>query len=476
MTSSSPTILWLRRDLRLADHPGWLAALDAGGPVLPVFILDPVQERALGAAPRWRLGESLRSLSAALEAQGSRLVLRRGDALDVLRDLARETGARRVVWSRLYDPEAIARDTAIKTSLTEDGLTVTSVNAALLFEPWTVATKAGGSYGVYTPFWRAVSPRDVDGVLPAPGTLAPPEQWPRSDDLRTWAMGAAMNRGAAVVAPHAVVGEDAARDRLAAFLETHVQTYKADRDKPALPATSGLSENLAVGEISPRQIWHAARGLGARGGAPEAQIEHFLKEVVWREFAYHLIFHTPHITTRCWREEWESFGWRPDNEDAERWRRGMTGIRMIDAAMRQLYVTGTMHNRGRMLVASFLTKHLLTDWRVGAEWFRECLIDWDPASNAMGWQWTAGCGPDAAPYFRVFNPLLQAEKFDPDSTYQTRFIAEGARRPHSDALAFFDAVPRSWGLNHGQAYPAPVVDLAKGRALALEAYKNRAAA
>ena len=463
------TILWLRRDLRLSDNPAWVKALEGGGAVVPVFILDPLIEQSYGAAPKWRLEASLASLSKDLQAQGSRLILRRGDAQAVLDDLVAETGARRVVWSRLYDSRSIERDTAIKSRLTGQGLSVDSVNASLLFEPWTVATQTGGFFKVYTPFWKAVRDRELPGPLTASSQLAPPENWPGSDRLSDWGLGSAMRRGADVVARHTVVGEAAARTRLHDFIENAIDRYKSERDFPMKFAVSGLSENLSFGEISPRTIWHAGlRAMSERGH--QAQAEHFLKELAWREFAYHLLYHTPEIETKNWREEWNSFPWREDNDDAERWRRGMTGIEMVDAAMREMYVTGTMHNRTRMLVASFLTKHLMTDWRVGEAWFRDCLIDWDPAANALGWQWTAGSGPDAAPYFRVYNPNLQAEKFDPDGAYRHRFLAEGRQSPHEDALAYFDAVPLSWVMRPDQAYPNPVIGLAEGRTRALEAY------
>ena len=467
----APSIFWLRRDLRLSDHPGWAEALAGPGPVVPLFILDPVVEESYGAAPLWRLGESLRALAADLQERGSRLVLRRGRALDVLRDLAGETGARRVVWSRLYDPRSIDRDRKVKAELGEDGVEAVSVNASLLFEPWTVETGQGGPYKVYTPFWKAVRGRDPGTPLAAPGDLKAPDDWPESDRLEDWALGRAMDRGAEIVARHARVGEAAARGRLGAFIANSIGRYRDERDRPDRAATSGLSENLAHGEISARQVWASAREALDRAGGmgPET----FLKELVWREFAYHLIYHTPHIESRNWREDWDSFPWRRDNADAERWRRGMTGIEMVDAAMREMWVTGTMHNRARMLVASYLTKHLMTDWRVGADWFRECLIDWDPASNAMGWQWVAGSGPDAAPFFRIFNPDTQAGKFDPDGAYRDRFLAEGRARPGADALAFFEAVPRSWGLAPDQPYPDPVIGLAEGRSRALAAYKDR---
>jgi deoxyribodipyrimidine photo-lyase len=281
-----------------------------------------------------------------------------------------------------------------------------------------------------------------------------------------------MNRGAAVVRPHLAVGETAAADRLSAFLGTGIARYAARRDLPGVDGTSRLSANLATGEMSVRTAWAAGMTARAEGAAGA---ETFLKELVWREFAYHLMHHTPHITDRNWKPEWDAFPWNTDpaHPHVIAWMRGRTGIRFVDAGMREMYVTGTMHNRARMIVASYLTKHLMTHWRIGADWFADCLVDWDPASNAMGWQWAAGSGPDAAPYFRVFNPVSQREKFDPDRAYVDRWIAEGRRAPGADALAWFDAIPRSWGLSPGDPYPAPVVDTEAGRKRALDAYAAR---
>ncbi|MGG7568259.1 cryptochrome/photolyase family protein [Rhodovulum sp. DZ06] len=463
---TTPTLLWLRRDLRLDDHPALYAALGRRGPVIPVFILDPETE-ALGAAHRWRLAESLDSLGKALEGLGSRLVLRRGDALETLRALAQETGATGVRWSRLYDRAARARDEKVKAALKEDGLDVRSCNGSLIFEPWEVETQAGGFYKVYSPFARAARALEIPEPLSPVGAIPAPDEWPASDALSDWALGADMRRGAAVLARHAAVGEEAARDRLDAFLEDKAEAYKAERDRLDLDACSGLSENLAYGEISPRRIWQATRDRGPDGKGSE----HFLSEVLWREFAYHLVHHTPRIETGNWREEWDAFPWRDDNADAEAWRRGMTGVDLVDAAMREVYVTGRMHNRARMLVASYLTKHLMTHWRVGEAWFRDVLTDWDPASNAMGWQWTAGSGPDAAPFFRIFNPDGQAEKFDAEARYRDHWLkGKGAEE-------FYAAIPKSWGIDAQTRRPAePIMPLKPGRERALEAYEALKAA
>jgi deoxyribodipyrimidine photo-lyase len=466
--TDGPLILWFRRDLRLADHPMLSAAVATGRPVIPLFILDSETE-AVGAAAKWRLGLSLADFAARLQVLGSRLTLRRGPALDVLRAVIAETGAAGVHWSRLYDPAAIARDTAVKAAL-KGVVDAVSHPGHLLHEPHTVETGTGGFYRVYTPYWRSVKDRDVAAPLAAPTALRAPGVWPATDALADWQFGAAMRRGAAIVAPYQRVGEAAALDRMHWFLGGPVDDYDNGRNMCAVAGTSGLSQNLALGEIGPRTIWHAGmRALheGKRGA------ETFLKEIVWREFSYHLIFHTPHIASGNWKPEWDSFPWRGENPDADRWKMGMTGEPFVDAAMREMYVTGTMHNRGRMIVASYLTKHLLTDWRVGLHWFADCLTDWDPAANAMGWQWAAGSGPDAAPYFRIFNPATQAEKFDPGAAYRKRWTAELSRNPGPDALAYFAAVPRKWALDPAKPYPMPLIDLAEGRARALNAYGQR---
>lgn len=467
--TSAPLIVWIRRDLRLADHAA-LSFAASRGPVIPVFIHDELTED-IGAAAQWRFGAGLAQYARTLGDHGSRLILRRGRAVDVLRALLAETGASGVVWQRAYDPASVTRDTAVKSMLHGAGLIGKSFAGHLLFEPWSVETKTGGFYRVYTPFWRAVAQRSPEPLLPIPALTAP-AQWPASDTLDDWRMGQALDRGAVVLARHACVGEAAALDRLDRFVQEAMHGYKTERNAPAKPATSRLSENLTYGEISPARAW-AAGQAGMSTGVAGA--EHFCKELVWRDFAYHLMWHTPEILTRNWRPEWDGFSWSEDADDPAllRWQQGRTGYPFVDAALREMYVTGTMHNRGRMIVGSFLTKHLLLHWRFGRDWFANCLTDWDPASNAMGWQWTAGCGPDAAPYFRIFNPTSQLDKFDPGHAYPARWIAEGTLTPHADGLSFFDAVPRSWGLSQNMPYPSPLIELAEGRARALEAYANR---
>lgn len=466
MTEQSPILIWIRRDLRLSDHPALSAA--QGRQVIPVIIRDPLME-ALGAAPKWRLGQGIDHFCQRVQAQGGRVVLRSGDPSQLLLELARETGAGQVHWMRAYDPESVARDTRVKSTLQEAGITARSFAGHILFEPWEVENKQGAFYRVYSPFWKAVRGRDVPAPLPVP-KLRWPEAWPVSEALTDWHMGRAMNRGAAVMAQHMRLGEEAAQARLADFCDRRIAGYKADRDMVALDATSGLSENLTVGEISPAQCWHA--GMAAMQGG-KAGAEHFLKELVWREFAYHLMWHSPHILHENWRPEWADFPWFQEQGDLwQRWSQGRTGIALVDAGLREMYVSGQMHNRVRMIVASYLTKHLMLHWRMGQAWFQDCLTDWDPASNAMGWQWVAGSGPDAAPYFRIFNPDTQADKFDPDGLYRKRWLAEGQRAPTATALSYFDAVPRSWGLSPDHLYPNPIVSLQDGRQRALAAYET----
>ena len=455
-----PILVWFRRDFRLADNAALTEAVKTGRPVIPVFILDPLVE-TMGAAPKWRLAEAIQRFSATLTDMGSKLILRKGAALDVLTELLSETGADTVYWERQYEPKSVARDTEIKSTLTCYGHKVESFGGFLLFEPWTVETRQGNPYSVYTPFWRAVRDREVRAPFAPPRALPRPGAWPRSDDLGQWQMGAAMFRGASVAANHAGIGEEVALRRLHDFCDRLIDSYKDDRNRPDIAATSRLSENLTYGEISPRTVWWAGRAA-VETGADGA--EHFLKELVWREFAWHLHWHSPTLPTDNWREKWNAFPWRQDNDLAEAWRRGETGVELVDAGMREMYATGTMHNRVRMIVASYLTKHLLTDWRVGRAWFEDTLIDWDPASNAMGWQWVAGCGPDAAPYFRIFNPDTQAETFDASRSYRSLYLDQGMK----GARDFLNAIPKSWNVKRPSS---PIVALKDGRARALAAYE-----
>ncbi|MEP2530436.1 deoxyribodipyrimidine photo-lyase [Shimia sp.] len=468
MSYSATTIVWLRRDFRLSDNAA-LTAAAARGAVIPVFILDP-QVGALGAAPQMRLDQALSAFQETLKSLGMRLILRRGQAEQVLPKLVQETGADAVFWNRRYDAPSVACDTNLKADLGTRGVKAKSFAGTLLFEPWTVATGQGGPYRVYTPFWKAVRDRVVSQPLARPSLVAP-SAWPQSETSADWDLSRRMQGGARVVAQYMQAGEDAAMNKLTTFIDERVAAYRDKRDFMGSAATSELSDALSLGEISPAQCWHA--GWRAKeSGAPGA--EHFLKELTWREFAWHLMWHFPSLDTQTWRPEWARFSWIENPEDVNylRWCQGRTGVTLVDAAMRELYVTGKMHNRARMIAASYLTKHLGVHWRLGRRWFEECLIDWDAASNAMGWQWVAGCGPDASPYFRIFNPDTQAAKFDPDEAYRKRWLAEPYNVPSSTALEFFAAAPNHWNLKPDAPYGPPIVGLKEGRQQALSAYET----
>jgi deoxyribodipyrimidine photo-lyase len=469
MNSDRPIIYLFRRDLRLGDHVGLSEVSGLGRPVIPVFILDEIFQN-YGAAPKWRLGLALASFSETLEKISSKLTLRLGQSLSVINEIIKETGANEVHWTRAYDPAAISRDKIIKTELELKGLKVKSHEGHLLFEPWRVKTKIGGFYKIYTPYWNSVRDRYISPELPKVEKLQPPKLWPISDELLSWGLSFKMNRGADVVFKHTCVGEDKARDRLQEFISDRVMLYKSSRDFPSKNGTSGLAENLTYGEISIRSCWLAAHESFLKG---QEEAEVYLKELVWREFSYHLAYYTPHMLDQNWRDGWNKFPWTNSSESSDAWCRGKTGVQLVDAAMREMYVTGTMHNRGRMIVASYLTKNLMTHWKVGADWFSECLIDWDPAANAMGWQWAAGSGPDASPYFRIFNPDTQAEKFDKNLDYRIKFLAEVYSDGGQEGIDYFRAIPRGWNSSIKNPYPEPFISLADGRAHALRAYSNK---
>jgi deoxyribodipyrimidine photo-lyase len=464
---SGPAIVWLRRDLRLADNPALRAALDAGFAPQLVYIDDPAGEGSwpLGAASRAWLRRSLASLGAQIEALGGRLLLRSGDSLQVLRRLVKETGAVAVYWNRRYEPAVIARDQTLKQSLRGDGIEARSFNAALLREPWTIATQQGGPYKVFTPYWRRLQ-AELDALsapCAAPDALPPCSLDSEPLDALIPAPVPRWDRG---FWEHHQVGEQAAQRRLQDFLR-EIDGYPEGRDRPDLDATSRLSPHLAFGEISPRQILHVLRENQPGG---EAARQSFARELGWREFSYHLMFHFPDSTDADLTASMRGFDWVeavPDRLEA--WQRGRTGIPIVDAGMRELWTTGTMHNRVRMIVASLLTKNLRYHWLNGARWFWDTLVDADLANNTQGWQWNAGTGADAAPYFRIFNPVAQGERFDPDGAYVRRWVPELQAMP-------LRHLQQPWTrpelLARCGDYPAePIVDLKTSRESALAAYK-----
>lgn len=474
MTQSRPLIVWFRQDLRIADNPALAAAVGSGHPVVPVYILDdetPGAWRAGGAA-RWWLHHSLRVLSQKLAELGAPLILRRGRADDVIDALIGETGAAGVYWNRCYEPYAVKRDADIKASLRARDLVAESFNGSLLFEPWEVKTKAGGFYKVYTRFWQAVRAMpDPRPPLPAPTDIEVPGQIPHSDNIEDWALTPSKPDWAGGFRDRWTPGEDAAQDRLQAFLDDAVAAYKGGRDFPSQPITSNLSAYLHIGDIGPRQIWAETVTRVGWGADTEA----FLKEVVWREFAYHVAFHLPDLPTTPMNPRFGAFPWVDDPDALRAWQLGRTGYPMVDAGMRELWQTGHMHNRVRMIVGSFLVKHLLLSWQAGEAWFWDTLVDADLAANAFNWQWIAGCGADAAPYFRIFNPMTQAEKFDPDGTYIRTYVPEIAALPDKYLAAPWEAptdVLKAAGVTLGETYPHPIIAHKAGRERALAAFQS----
>ncbi|KAF2415564.1 deoxyribodipyrimidine photo-lyase [Microbacterium sp. B35-30] len=441
-----PSVVWFRDDLRLADNPALRAALDRGEPVIALYVLDEESPgiRPLGGAARWWLHHSLASLGERLRERGGTLVLRRGPADRVVRETVTDTAAGAVFWNRRYGGPEREVDAGLKSALRDDRVEVSSFAGSLLFEPWTVRTGAGTPFSVFTPFWRAClalpAPR---APLPEPREVGGPLRGPASESLDEWALLPTRPDWASGLREAWEPGEPAAHRRLHEFLHDDLAQYDRARDELSAGATSLLSPRLRWGELSPHTVWHETVAAGAGG--------RFLSELGWREFAWHVLFHHPDLATQNLRREFDAFPWprlKPTHLDA--WQRGRTGVALVDAGMRELWHTGYMHNRVRMVAASFLVKNLLIDWRRGEEWFWDTLVDADDASNPFNWQWVAGSGVDAAPYFRIFNPQLQAKKFDADGHYV-----------------------REWAPEHlGEQPPEPIVDLGETRMAALDAYEH----
>jgi deoxyribodipyrimidine photo-lyase len=472
---SRVTLVWFRQDLRVADNPALAAASKLGGAIVPVFIHAPGEEAAWapGGASNWWLHQSLAALDGTLRELGSRLVIRRGSTLANLQALIKETGAQTVFWNRRYEPAITARDTQIKATLRAAGLEVESFNGALLHEPWTIQNQSGKPFQVFTPFWKnCLTKTDPPEPLVAPRHLIIPEYWPKSLPLAELELEPKLKWAEGMRAAWQP-GETSAAVQLKRFLANAFADYTDKRNRPDLRGTSRLSPHLHFGEISPRQIWHGLRRYAEAKGITTWRSSQFLAEVGWREFAHHLLHHFPQTPTEPLREDFKRFPWRKDADFLQAWQQGLTGYPIVDAGMRELWATGWMHNRVRMIVASFLVKDLLLSWRDGAAWFWDTLVDADLAQNTLGWQWTAGCGADAAPYFRVFNPLSQGEKFDPRGDYVRKWCPELARLPeawlHQPDKAPPEILARA-GVELGLNYPEPVVNHAIVREVALEAF------
>lgn len=476
--SSAPVIMWFRNDLRLGDNKALAAAVASGAPVIPLYILDdetPGPWR-MGGASRWWLHQSLTSLQAALVKRASRLLIRRGEAQALLSGIVRETGASAIYFSRAYEPYNVALEQRLKEAFDSQGVALKRFGGALLMEPDSIRTKSGDVYKVYTPFWRALS-ADLQVPAPkaAPAKIPPPSTWPAGEPLESWGLIPRKPDWAGGFRKAWVPGEAGALKRLDMFLQTALAGYAGTRNRPDIAGTSRLSPHLHFGEITPAFCWYRAAQVAAGLRGADKGHETFLKELVWREFSYSLLYHWPDLPSAPFRPEFSRFPWKADRIALKAWQKGMTGFPIVDAGMRELWETGWMHNRVRMIVASFLIKDLLIPWQEGEAWFWDTLVDADLASNAASWQWVAGSGADAAPYFRIFNPITQGEKFDPEGAYVRRYVPEIAKLPdeyiHAPWTAPEQLLEKS-GVKLGLTYPWPMIDHAKARDRALAAYES----
>ncbi len=468
------TVVWFRQDLRLADNPALLQAAHQGT-ILPVYILEDgttvAAREPMGAASRWWLHHSLTALQRALGG----LAVFRGDPSELLPEIMTMSGTNDVVWNRCYEPAAIERDKSIKAGLSDQGIQVESFNASLLLEPWQIKTQSGGPFKVFTPFWRSLAKVTHTAPTKVPKLALDKAQLSKFDasisDLKLlpthpdWAAGWKTKWKP---------GEKGAHARLKAFSSDGLKGYATLRDRPDKENISRLSPHLHFGEISPRQIFTKMHHLSAAQPALAQDTSKFLSELAWREFSTHLLFHFPKLATENWRPEFDAYPWRTNKKHLRAWQRGITGYPMVDAGMRELWQTGFMHNRVRMLTASFLIKHLRLHWRHGHAWFNDTLVDADLANNSASWQWVAGSGADASPYFRIFNPILQGQKFDPDGAYVRRWCPELSALDVKYVHCPFDAPDdtlKDAGVALGVTYPKPVVDHGVARVAALAGYK-----
>ena len=467
---SAPVLVWFRNDLRVGDHPALAAAVATGRPVVALHI-EPTDSalRPRGAASRWWLHHSLQRQASSLAALGIPFETVTGETRACLADALHRHSATHLLWNRRYGPSERTLDAALKQHFRAAGIEVASFAGDALCEPFDMQTGSGGPYQVYTPFWKTLRLKPIAVPLPAPNPIGPALQAQQVD------AGYRAPHWSAPFNPHWSQGEAGAEARLAAFLAETVADYPEARDLPAVPATSRLSPHLAFGEMSPRQIWHRAKVEARLHPGREAAIEKFLSELAWRDFNLHQLYHRDDIATVPMQPRFREFPWRAPGPDLERWQQGRTGFPIIDAGMRELWQTGYMHNRVRMLVGSLLAKNLLIDWKLGEAWFWDTLLDADPANNPGNWQWVAGCGLDASPYFRIFNPVTQGERFDPEGTYVRRWVPELARLPDALIHKPFEApadLLRKAGVTLGETYPRPLVDLKSTRARALDIFQS----
>lgn len=474
--TDKPTVLLIRSDLRLNDHVALNKAAEAG-PVVPVFVLDEQSEGdwPIGAASRWWLHHSLAALGQAFQKRGVELVLRRGDTVGIVADLASQVGAGAVHMTRHYEPSAAGLEKKLKATLEERDIPLRRYGGHLLVEPEDIATQNGDPYKVYTPFWRALSRSIViRDHLPAPDKITPSSGKVSSDSLDDFGLLPSRPNWAKGWEKEWSPGEAGARGALENFLEDALDGYGKNRDRPDMKGTSRLSPHLHFGEIAPHAVWRAVASRSPDKATLDGDKETFLKELVWREFSAHLLFHFPTLPDEAFKAEFATYPWKMDTDQLVAWQKGQTGYPIVDAGMRQLWQTGWMHNRVRMVVASFLIKHLLIPWQRGEAWFWDTLVDADLANNAASWQWVAGSGADAAPYFRIFNPMSQGEKFDPDGDYVRRWVPELKDLPSKAIHAPFTApreVLEGAGVVLGKTYPKPIVVHADARERALAGYE-----
>lgn len=465
----SIAIHWFRQDLRLSDNPS-LTSASKHTKVMPIYILDDENpgDYMLGAASKWWLHHSLKALNISLD---KKLSVYAGNPLDILLDIIARYDVTAVYWNRCYQPWCIQRDAEIKKQLTAKGITVESTNGSLLWEPWTIKNSSGDPYKVFTPFYRKGCLQAEEPRLPL---TAPKKAEYVKDDKASITIKQLELKPKIPwdkqLEPHWEIGEDSAHQRCQTFIDEGLEHYKDGRDFPSKPYVSRLSPHLHFGEISPNQLWHTIRNIG-----DNKHIEHFCSELGWREFSYSLLYYNPDLPTKNLQKKFDQFPWSNDKKALNAWKKGQTGVPMVDAGMRQLWQTGYMHNRVRMIVGSFLVKNLRLHWCHGEDWFWDTLVDADLANNSASWQWIAGCGADAAPYFRIFNPVTQGQKFDPEGDYIRQFIPEIAALPNKYLFNPWEApdtVLQEAKVKLGQDYPKPIVDLKTSRQAALDAFDS----